>query len=256
MVAVLAVFAAAAGWLAYTRAPAGGPARTLTVATTQPLAPLTEELAASFRRAHPDVVVLVDRFADAGGARAEMTSGRADVAVVDGGSGDRIGWRALALAADPQIGIRDISAGDLARVYRQQATLWSDLGAFAERPVTPVDRENGDPDHAAFDRLVLGDVAAPVANALVVPDDAAAAGALVRPGAIGYLGLRSLSGRPVSLDGVECSPATVRSGAWHLVEEIRAERAGASGSRYPSDFVSYARSGAGQAIVDRHEVAL
>lgn len=254
--AVLALFAAAAGWLAYTRAPAGGPARTLTVATTQPLAPLTEELAASFRRAHPDVVVLVDRFPDAAGARAEMTSGRADLVVVDGGTGDRVGWRALALAADPALGVSNIASADLARVYRQQATLWSDLGAFSERPVTPVDRESGDPDHAAFDRLVLGEVAAPVANALVVPDDGVAAQAVVRPGAIGYLGLRALAGRSVSLDGVECTPATVRSGAWRLVEEIRAERAGASGSRYPSDFVSYARSGAGQAIVDRHEVAL
>ena len=250
------MFVAAAGWLAYTRAPAGGPARTLTVATTLPLAPLTEELAASFRRAHPDVVVLVDRFPDAGSARAEMTSGRADVAVVDGGSGDRIGYRALALAADPGLGLRDIAMTDLARVYRQQATLWSDLGRYPERPVTPVDRANGDPDHAAFDRLVLGEVAPPVANALVVPDDAAAGEAVARPGAIGYLGLRALGGAALRLDGVECTPATVRTGSWRLVEEIHAERAGASGSRYPSDFVSYARSGAGQSIVDRHEVAL
>jgi len=250
---------AVAGWLALTQAPAGGPARTLTVATTSTLAPLAEELADSFRRAHPELVVLVDRFATTAGARGEATAGRADVLLLTGSDGRLIGRRALALAVNSQVPLHAISLADLARLYAQRATLWSDLGAApgVPAPVTPVDREAGDVDHQAFDLVVFGQAQEPVNNALVVPDDAAAAAALARPGAIAYLGLRSASaGDLVTLDGVTCAPQSVRSGAWKLVEEVRAQAVSRTGSRYPSDFVTYARSSSGQAVVDRHEVSL
>jgi ABC-type phosphate transport system substrate-binding protein len=255
--AIVAVFLVTAGWLALTRAPAGGPARTLTVATTDTLAPLSEELAADFRRAHPEVVVLVDRFPAAEGARAEAASGRADVVVLTGPGGQLIGHRALALAISPSVALRSISTADLARIYSQRATLWSDVANLPQTPITPVDRAATDPDHQVFVTSVIGQAQDPVNNSLVVPDDAAAAAALARAGTIAYLGLRSAPAQDlVSLDGVGCSPESVRSGAWKLVEEVRAQVVGGSGSRYPSDFVTYARSKAGQAVVDRHEVSL
>lgn len=257
LAAVVVAFILAAGWLAITGAPAGGPARTMTVATTVTLAPLAEELAADFRHVHPEVVVLVDRFPGPDGARAESRSGRADVLVLPGSSGELVGRRALALAADPALGLRSISLADLARIYEQTATLWSDVGRYPQQPVTPVERAAADFDHQAFTQLVVGRPHDPVDNSLVVPDDAGAAAALARPGTIAYLGLRSApAGDLVSLDGVPCSPETVRSGAWRLVEDVRAEAVGRSGSRYPADFVSYARSAVGQAVVDRHEVSL
>jgi ABC-type phosphate transport system substrate-binding protein len=255
--AVLAVFAVVAGWLALTRAPAGGPARTLTVATTVTLAPLCEELAADFRRAHPEVVVLVDRFATAEAARAEAASGRADVLVLIGSDGALIGRRALALAISRSVTLRSISTTDLARIYTQRATLWSDVGDLPQSPITPVERPAADGDHQVFVGAVVGHPQEPVNNSLVVPDDVAVVTALERPGVIAYLGLRAAPvDQLVSLDGVGCSPESVRSGAWKLVEEVRAQAVGGSGSRYPSDFVSYTRSKAGQAVVDRHEISL
>jgi hypothetical protein len=203
------------------------------------------------------VVVLVDRFPASAGARAEAAAGRADVLLVTGSDGQLIGRRALALAINGQVSLRAISTADLGRLYSQRATLWSDLGALPEIPVTPVDRDPSDTDHLAFDAAVFGQPEDPVNNALVVPDDPSAAATLSRPGAIAYLGLRSApAGQLVALDGVTCGPDSVRSGAWKLVEEVRAQAVGGSGSRYPSDFVSYARSRAGQAVVDRHEVSL
>lgn len=257
LAAVVAVFVGVAGYLAIVRAPAGGPARTLTVATTVTLAPLSEELAANFRRNHPEVVILVDRFVTADEARREAASGRADVLVLPGTTGERIGRHALALAADPALGLHAITSTALGRIYSQTATLWSDIGDFASAPITPVDRTVIDADHQLFVNVVLGHPQDPVNNALIVPDDAGAAAALSRPGTIAYLGLRSAAGAAlVDLDGVACSPETVRSGAWRLAVDVRAEAVSASGSRYPSDFVRYARSPAGQAVVDRHEVAL
>lgn len=217
---------------------------------------MAEELAAGFRRGSPGVVLLVDRFESPDAARAQLRSGRADVVISIGGDGDLLGWRPLCLAVDPGIALPGLAASDLARIYRQQATLWSQIGPYGERPITPVDRAAADADHLAFDRGLLGGPSSPVGNALVVADDAAAADSLSRPGTLAYLGLRSVRGAPVRLDGSECTPDSVRRGAWPLVEEVRVSASAASGSRYPSDFVRYARSAAGQAIVDRHEVSL
>lgn len=224
------------------------------MASPTDLSPLAEELASGFRRAHPDVVVLVDRVETSEAARARARAGRADVVIAAGGPGRRLGWRALCLAADPAVGVVGLTRSELARIYRQEATLWSDLGPYGQRPVTPVDRGVADPDHLAFDRAVLGAPAAPVGNALLVADDAGAAAALRRPGTVAYVGLRSQAGAPVSLDGVACTPSAVRSGEWPLSRELLAWAAGGSGSRYPSDFVSFALSAAGQEIVDRHQV--
>jgi phosphate transport system substrate-binding protein len=208
---------------------------------------LAEDLARAYHQRHPDVTLLVDHL-DAASAR------RADLTLATSGTGVRIGWRPLVVAADPGLGLTSVSKEALGRIFSQAVSVWAEMGG-PERPIVPVDRPSGDADHSAFTRFLFGGPRPPVANALLVPDDQRAAAAALRPGAIAYLGLRA-AGRlnPLELDGVQPDPAAVKDGRYPMRQGIGVVTTGGPALRLARDFTDFAVSDAGQLIIDRHEV--
>jgi phosphate transport system substrate-binding protein len=228
------------------RGPAGGAARDLRIAASASVIPLAEELGQAYHQRHPRVVVLVDPIK--AGARP------ADITLATSEEGTRIGWRALALAADPNLRLAATTKEVLARIFSQSVSVWAEMGG-PDRPIVPVDRPASDGDHLAFTGFIYGSPRQPVANALLVPDDRRAAAAALRPGAIAYLGMRALEGLPaLDLDGVQPEPGAVRDGRYGLRQPIGVRSAAGAASGLAADFAAFSQSEAGQLIVDRHEV--
>jgi ABC-type phosphate transport system substrate-binding protein len=229
------------------------------VVTVPSVAVLVEELADAYRLQNPGLLVLVDRVRGAPEAAAALRAGRADLAVTTSsqlnGGARRLGWRPLLVATGSTAGVDSISSPDLARVYSQEVTLWSELGSASPLPITPVDRPGDHEDHLALARLLYGAPRAVVANALLVPDDERAAAALAgRGGAIGYLGRRAATGlHLLPLDGVAAEPDLVRQGRYPLTESIVAQT---GASAHASGLVAFALAGAGQRVIDQREVGL
>lgn len=250
------------GALLLVRGPLSGPARQLRIVTVPALTALTEELAATYRHQHPELLALVDRVSTEVEAGDRLRRGDADVAVLAAPrppAGSRaIGWRPLVVAADSVLALDELSLRDLGRVFGQEVTVWSELGSASTRPIVPVERAPEDLDHLAFSRLVFGDARGVVRNALLVPDDSAARTAVEgRAGAIAYLGLRAAAGlRSVRIAGLAADPASIRSGGYPLTLTVFASLPAGGRSGYASGFAEFARSDPGQRVVDAHEVRL
>ncbi len=112
--------------------------------------------------------------------------------------------------------VSDLTTAQIADLFTGKITNWSQVGG-ADAPVVPVGREAGSGTRGGFEEIVG------VEDACVYSQELTSTGAVItavsqNPGAIGYASLASNldSVKAVSVDGVEASEATVKSGEYTI----------------------------------------
>ena len=181
------------------------------------LLPLTQRLATDFQRQLRRVDIEVRGGGSAVGIEA-LVSGRAHIASssrfisateLDGASAKGVYPVPFRIADDCVIpivhkrnGIRTLSLSDLGRIYLGEIDNWQQVGG-QDRPIIVVSRDSSSGTFATWQKLVVGKEAV-VGSALVRGTTHAVIESVSRnPGAIGYIGLGSLSAtiKPVAVDG-------------------------------------------------------
>jgi phosphate transport system substrate-binding protein len=226
------------------------------------MVPLARALAQAFVQGRADVAIVVER----GGslpAYIAASRGAIDVAAMTralSDTEDDAGTRQYLIARD-DIGIvvnrnttlRSLTRAQVRAAFAGEIANWRALGG-PDAPLTVYAHARGATARQSAEHLLLGGGAlAP--DARECADDAALAAAVAAdPTAIGYLPGHARAGADglalLAVDGVEATRATVLSGRYPFTHSFHLMLHGAPG-RTRAEFVRFARSPAGQAIVER-----
>jgi phosphate transport system substrate-binding protein len=256
---------AGAGVLATVGCTGGGPdpaRRSLLVGGASAMLPLARALAAGFLQGRDEPAIVVEQ----GGslpAYIAASRGAIDVAAMTrtlSNDEDDAGARQYLVARDdigvvvhPALPVRALTRAQVRAVFAGEIANWRALGG-PDAPVTVYAHPRGATARRSAEYLLLdgGDVAV---DARECANDAALAAAVASdPTAIAYLDGRARANAgqvaPVAVDGVSPTPATVLSGRYPFTHSFHLLLHGApDGPR--AEFVQFARSAAGQAIVAR-----
>lgn len=226
------------------------------------MVPLARALAQAFVQGRADVAIVVER----GGslpAYIAASRGAIDVAAMTralSDTEDDAGARQYLIARD-DIGIvvnrnttlRSLTRAQVRAAFAGEIANWRALGG-PDAPLTVYAHARGATARQSAEHLLLGGGAlAP--DARECADDAALAAAVAAdPTAIGYLPGHARAGADglalLAVDGVEATRATVLSGRYPFTHSFHLMLHGAPG-RTRAEFVRFARSPAGQAVVER-----
>lgn len=212
------------------------PAGVLHLAGSGSNIPLTRALADSFHLKHPDThVVVFDSIGDAGGVQAAYDD------VIDLGLVSReltapesalnvfvIPYARVPVVAavHPAVPDESVSLPELVDIYAGARTTWSD-GA----PIVVLQRPRGDPSHLAVaaaspEFAAATDAAYRASRWRIVDSDQAMQEALsITPGAVGLFDLgvivlQRLPIRPLRIDDIAASEASVQSGRYPFAKEL------------------------------------
>ncbi|MHB8573078.1 MAG: substrate-binding domain-containing protein [Candidatus Dormibacteria bacterium] len=232
----------------------GGSALELRVSGPVELAPMLDELAAAYHQANPRVQVLVDPL-DATLAGRRVQQGAADLALVDSvpqGLGSRaLALEVLAIVVNPQNPVPGLTHQQVADIYAERATLWSDVGG-GDGVITPVDFAAGSRSHRLL-RSALGLAPAPpVPNAFLARDPAGALDLVAaHPEFVAYVEFRSVDARvrPVAVDGAQATDPDLRAGRYPLAHRVWLALGGNPGA---AQFADYCLGPQGRAVVGRY----
>jgi phosphate transport system substrate-binding protein len=226
------------------------------------MVPLARALAHAFMRSRAGVAIVVER----GGslpAYIAASRGAIDVAAMTralSDTEDDAGARQYLVARD-DIGIivhrsqalRGLTRAQVRAAFAGDITNWRALGG-PDAPLTVVAHARGATARRSAEHLLL-DGGALALDARECADDAAVAAAVAAdPTAIGYLPGHARAGASgvalLAVDGVDATRATVLSGRYPFTHSYHLLLHGAPGGAR-SEFVRFARSPAGQAVVER-----
>ena len=197
----------------------------ITMAGSTSMEKFANTLAESFMAAHPDVTVQAEFTGSSAGVEAVL-SGQSDIGnssrnltedELAEGAVENIGAiDGIAVVADPNNTVSDLTRDQLIQIYTGEVTNWSDLGGES-LPIVVVGREAGSGTRGAFEEILEIEDQCQYANEL---DSTGAVMARVAstPGAIGYVSLDVLDDtvKALSLDGVEANEANIKDGSYFL----------------------------------------
>jgi len=241
----------------------------ISIATSTDLFELVAGEAEAFRSQYPQATLDVGEPRPSGQVISELLAGRADVAVVgrdleqeerdmarSGGieiEGHRVAKDGLCVVVHASNPVRNVTLGELRRIWSAEVREWSALGGASQRivPVLP-------PLHAdlarSFAQLVMDGAPMKAATLMEVSDSAVAARVTRTPGAIGVVplrlatfeGLRALHVSPLEgMPYVEPDMESVHDGQYPLHSFVhvylRTRR-----PRLAGGFVTYVASQPGQ----------
>ena len=231
----------------------------LSIAGNGPELPTIERLVRAFERENVGSFIEIhwDQYRD---LTAAVLSGKVDVAV--GGSADTslvatpIGWDGIALVVYIANPAKDVTMQQVAAMFSGKLTRWSELSGHETR-IQLIDRPANQSIRQTFQET-LGIVGQIPSSAQIIRTDQNAMSTVAGSvSAVAYASLRPALdavkyGVDVSLlmvDGVEAAEETVKDGRYKLRRPVllvsRRER-----NPVADSFISFARSKAGQAIVE------
>jgi len=157
----------------------------------------------------------------------------------------------IAVVVNEKNPLRTLTLYQIRNIFDGQVTDWSEVGSVAGE-ITIVSREDGSGTRAVFEELVMYGRRVS-STALVMPaSEAVHEYVATHEGAIGYLSLGYLGPglAPVAIDGIRLELKTVEDGTYPITRPfLLASRA--EPAPEVTDFMQFARSPAGQAIVRR-----
>lgn len=244
----------------------------ISIVTSTELHPLVAEEVAAFRSAYPEAALELDEPQPSSQVASRLLAGRADVVVLAREleqeernmarasgievEGHRIAQDALCVVVAANNPVRNVTVGEIQRVWSGEIRDWSGLGGPAQRIVPVLPPLHSDRARAFAQRVMAG---APLrAASLMEPTDSAVAVRVsATPGAIGVvpLALATSEGlRPLHVAAVEGTPyiepdmETVHDGTYPLSHPVslylRTRR-----PRLAGGFVTFVASQAGQELV-------
>ena len=198
---------------------------TLALGGSTSMEKLCEAMSESFMEANPGVTVTVEYTGSGAGLEA-LAAGSIDIgnasrklkdAEKENGSVENIvALDGIAVIAEKSNTVTDISAEDLAKVYKGEVSNWKDLGGD-DQPIVVIGREAGSGTRDAFEELME------VKDACVYAQELDSTGAVLAkvastPGAIGYVSLDVVDDTVIGLkiDGVEPTEEQILAGNYVL----------------------------------------
>ena len=186
---------------------------------------LCEAMSESFMEANPGVTVTVEYTGSGAGLEA-LAAGSIDIgnasrklkdAEKENGSVENIvALDGIAVITEKSNTVTDITAEDLAKVYKGEISNWKDLGGD-DQPIVVIGREAGSGTRDAFEELME------VKDACVYAQELDSTGAVLAkvastPGAIGYVSLDVVDDTVIGLkiDGVEPTEEQILAGNYVL----------------------------------------
>ncbi len=158
----------------------------------------------------------------------------------------------IALVVHPKNTTPGLTLLQLQDIYAGHILGWQEVGG-PEGDIVVVSREDGSGTRLAFESMVMGDVLVTLA-AIVMPSSSAVVEYVgEHPAAIGYVSFAYVTDtvRALPIEGQVPTLEAIRSGAYHLIRPLYLVSNAASSER-ARDFLRFAVSPAGQAIVARH----
>lgn len=198
---------------------------TLALGGSTSMEKLCEAMSESFMEANPGVTVTVEYTGSGAGLEA-LAAGSIDIGNAsrklkdtekENGSVENIvAIDGIAVIAEKSNTVTDISAEDLAKVYKGEVSNWKELGGD-DQPIVVIGREAGSGTRDAFEELME------VKDACVYAQELDSTGAVLAkvastPGAIGYVSLDVVDDTVIGLkiDGVEPTEEQILAGNYVL----------------------------------------
>ena len=198
---------------------------TLALGGSTSMEKLCEAMSESFMEANPGVTVTVEYTGSGAGLEA-LAAGSIDIgnasrklkdAEKENGSVENIvAIDGIAVIAEKSNTVTNITAEDLAKVYKGEVSNWKDLGGD-DQPIVVIGREAGSGTRDAFEELME------VKDACVYAQELDSTGAVLAkvastPGAIGYVSLDVVDDTVIGLkiDGVEPTEEQILAGNYIL----------------------------------------
>ena len=186
---------------------------------------LCEAMSESFMEKNPDVTVTVE-YTGSGAGLESLAAGSVDIGNASrhlkeeetsaGAVENVVAIDGIAVITDKDNEVTDVSAEDLAKIYKGEITNWSELGGQDEAIVV-IGREAGSGTRDAFEELL------DVADACQYAQELDSTGGVhakvaATPGAIGYVSLDVVDDtiQTVSLDGVAPTEENILAGDYLL----------------------------------------
>ncbi len=186
---------------------------------------LCEALSESFMEKYPDISVTVE-YTGSGAGLESLAAGSVDIGNASrhlkeeetsaGAVENVVAIDGIAVITDKDNEVTDVSAEDLAKIYKGEITNWSELGGQDEAIVV-IGREAGSGTRDAFEELL------DVADACQYAQELDSTGGVLAkvaatPGAIGYVSLDVVDDtiQTVSLDGVAPTEENILAGDYLL----------------------------------------
>ncbi len=156
----------------------------------------------------------------------------------------------MAIVLHPSNKISALTTDQIRAIYTGKISNWQDLGG-ADKKIVVISRDSSSGTFEAFESLALN-------NEKVRPDALTSASnqgvaqtVAQTPGAIGYIGLGYLTSRvkPVLVDGVGCSKATIIDGSYPLARPLQMYTPGEPQGQV-RDFLNFILSAEGQKLAE------
>ena len=198
---------------------------TISLAGSTSMEKLCEALSESFMEKYPNITVTVE-YTGSGAGLESLAAGSIDVGnssrhlkdeeTATGAVENVVAIDGIAVIVDKENSVTDISAEDLAKIYKGEITNWSELGGEDEAIVV-IGREAGSGTRDAFEELLE------VADECAYAQELDSTGGVLAkvastPGSIGYVSLDVVDDTvtAVALDGVASTEENILAGDYLL----------------------------------------
>lgn len=197
----------------------------VTLAGSTSMEKLCEALSESFMEKYPDVTVTVE-YTGSGAGLESLAAGSVDIGnssrslkpeeVEAGAVENVVAIDGIAVITDKENEVKDITAEDLAKIYKGEITNWSELDG-SDEAIVVIGREAGSGTRGAFEELLEVEDACAYAQELDSTGGVLAKVAST-PGAIGYVSLDVVDDTvsEVALNGIEATEENILAGNYLL----------------------------------------
>lgn len=235
---------------------------TITMAGSTSMEKLAKALAEGFMTANPGVT-LTPEFNGSSAGVEQMLSGTVQIGnasrnlkdseILEGAAENIVAIDGIAVIVDKANIVTDISAENLAKIYKGEITNWEELGGD-NQPIVVIGRESSSGTRSAFEELL--EIEGECAYAQELDQTGTVmANVAATPGAIGYVSLDVLNDTvtAVAIDGVEATASNIAAGGYSLSRPFVMATKGeiSEQSELVQAFFAYIESEEGQAIIEQ-----
>ena len=160
-----------------------------------------------------------------------------------GAVGHVVALDGVAIVVNPENPVSSLTIEQIAKIFTGEISNWAELGG-EDAPIAVYGREAGSGTRGAFEEIVG------VEDMCAYTNEYSSTGDIIgnvasNPNGIGYASLSSVSGnvKSLSVDGVECSEATIKDGSYPIQRPfVMVTKSGAELSQAAQAFLDYALS--------------
>lgn len=251
------------------KAPAGdaaGEKKSITIAGSTSVQPLSEELTKAFQEKNPGVTINVQGGGSSQGVKAasegicEIGASSRNLKETEKSLGlttHQLAIDGIAVVVNPKNTLSDLTADQVKKIFSGEITNWKEVGG-ADGVINVVTREAGSGTRGAFEELALGEEVKITDKAITQASNGAVRQTVAGDEkAIGYLSLGYINEevKGVKYEGVEPTVENIKSGAYKVSRPFlyltKGEAQGVA-----KDYIDFVLSPAGQEIVAKDYITV